>query len=170
MTYLKIGDPLPTSGKGAKLSAKMERFIDEYLVDLNASEAILRAGYKTRNQNRLAAELLRHPLVDAEIQKRTAERRDKMELKADYLINKLINMIEKDTTRDSDVLRAIELAGKSIALWKERQEISGPDGESIKMEQKVREDVASFTSKLSRLASTGGAAEVVRLPVGNREG
>lgn len=170
MAFLKAGSPLPTKGKGTKLSAKMEKFIEEYLIDLNASDAVLRAGYKTRNQNRLATEILNHPLVSAEIAKRVETRREKAELKADYLINKLIAMIEKDGTRDSDVLRAIELAGKSIALWKERQEISGPDGESIKMEQKVKEDVANFTSKLSRLAASGGTGTVVKFPNGDGEG
>ena len=168
MTILRRGSPVPTKGKGSKLSPKMERFVEEYLIDLNASEAVLRAGYKTRNQNRIATDLLQHPLVEAEIKKRTEARREKSELKAEYLINKLIALIESPTTKDSDTLRAIELAGKSIALWKERQEISGPDGEAIRTEQKVQEDAADFTRKLSRLASSGGAGEVVSFP--NRRG
>ena len=169
MPFMKAGTEVPTSGKGSKLSPKMALFVDEYLVDLNGSAAVLRAGYKTRNQNRIASDLLNHPLVKAEIEARTSQRREKMELKADYLINKLIAMIEKDDTKDGDVIRAIELAGKSIALWKERQEISGPDGESIKMEQKVQENVQDFTSKLSRLASRGGSGDVVKLVDGSRK-
>lgn len=165
MAYLKKGAEPPKRGKGSKLSAKMELFICEYLVDLNASAAVQRAGYVTRNRNRIAAELLAHPLVKAEIEKRTAKRREDMELKADYLIHKLVKIIEA-TEEDNPqaCLRAIELAGKSIALWKERQEISGPDGESIKMEQKIKEDVNDFTSKLSRLAQSGGEAGVVKFP------
>jgi hypothetical protein len=58
-------------------------------------------------------------------------------------------------------LRAIELAGKSIALWKERQEISGPDGEAIKHEQHIKESVADFTSRISSLAKRGGQTNVV---------
>lgn len=155
MPFMKEGSTIPTKGKGSKISPKMALFVDEYLVDLNASAAVLRAGYKTRNQNRIAAELLSHPLVKAEIDKRTSERREKMELKADYLINKLINLMEKDGIKDSDLIRAIELAGKSIALWKERQEISGPDGKAIEMEQKVKENVEEFTAKMARLAASG---------------
>lgn len=164
MTYLREGDELPKNGKGRKLSAKMERFVEEYLLDLNASAAVLRAGYKTRNQNRLAAELMRHPLVKAAIEERTEDRRERMELTADYLINKLVFMIEKEGVRDSDALRAIELAGKSLALWKERQEISGPDGDAIQMEQRTEQNVAEFKSKLARLARRAGTAEVVEFP------
>lgn len=153
------------TGKGSKLSSKMARFVDEYLVDLNGSAAVLRAGYKTRNQNRLASELLRHPLVKAEIEKRTEKRREDMELRADYLINKLINIIENGDEKTTDVLRAIELAGKSIALWKERQEVTGADGGAIELEEKkVQENVRDFTSKLSRLAKREGAGSVAEFP------
>lgn len=168
MAYLRPGQEPPTKGKGSKLSAKMLAFVDEYLVDLNASAAVLRAGYKSRNRNRMASELLRHPLIKAEIEKRTEKRRDDMELRADYLINKLINIIENDEIKTADTLRAIELAGKSIALWKERQEISGPDGGAIETEQKVKQDVADFTSRLSRLAKRAGEDGVVEFP--KREG
>lgn len=164
MSYLREGDEPPKNGKGRKLSAKMERFVEEYLIDLNASAAVLRAGYKTRNQNRLAAELMRHPLVKAAIEERMEDRRERMELTADYLLNKLVAMIEKEGVRDSDALRAIELAGKSLALWKDRQEISGPDGEAIKMEQQTEQNVAEFKSKLDRLARRAGTAEVVEFP------
>lgn len=164
MPYTRPGAEPPKRGKGAQLSQKMATFVDEYLVDLNGSAAVLRAGYKTRNQNRMASELLRHPLVKAEIEKRTEKRRESMELRADYLINKLIAIIEDIETKTPDQLRAIELAGKSIALWKERQEISGPDGGAIETEQKVKENVADFTSKLARLAKREGTDGVVEFP------
>ena len=91
-------------------------------------------------------------------------RRERMEFSADFLLTKLMSIINDESVKTNDILRAIELAGKSIALWKERQEISGPDGEAIKMEQKVKEDVADFTRKLSRLIDDGGKGEVVNFP------
>lgn len=165
MSYIKPGATPPTKGKGSKLSHKMQMFVDEYIVDLNASKACVRAGYATNNPNRLGTDLLRHPLVIKAIDEKLAKRRERMEIKADYLINKLINIIEA-TEEDNPqaALRAIELAGKSIALWKERQEISGPDGGAIEMEQRLKEDVADFTSKLSRLAQSTGTAGVVKFP------
>lgn len=165
MAYLNPNSDVPVKGKGAKLSHKMSMFVDEYMVDLNASQAVIRAGYKTNNPNRLGTELLRHPLVIKALDEKMEKRRERMEIKADYLINKLINIIEA-TEEDNPqaALRAIELAGKSIALWKERQEISGPDGQAIEMEQRIKEDVADFTSKLSRLAEQAGAGGVVKLP------
>lgn len=165
MAYLQPDASVPGKGKGSKLTAKMEAFIAEYLVDLNASAAVLRAGYKTTNPNRIAAELLRHPLVRAELDRRTEKRRQNMELKADYLINKLIRIIEDNEIKTSDQLRAIELAGKSIALWKERSEITGADGEAIRIqEQKVEREIDDFKSRIAGIAERGGKGEVLQFP------
>lgn len=165
MAYLNPNKEVPTKGKGSKLSSKMQLFVSEYLVDLNATEAVLRSGYKTKNPNRLGTELLRHPLVKAQIDEALSKRMEQNEVKADYLINKLISIIENtETSNPQACLRAIELAGKSIALWKERQEISGPDGGAIQTEQKIKEDVESFTSSISRLARRSGESEVLKFP------
>lgn len=165
MAYLTPKNGVPTKGKGSKPSAKMELFISEYLVDLNASEAVKRAGYKSKNPNKLGTELLRHPLIKPRIDEALANRMEQNEIKADYLINKLISIIENtESANPQACLRAIELAGKSIALWKERQEVSGPDGGAIQMEQKIREDVAAFTSSLTRLAERGREDEVLKFP------
>lgn len=128
---------------------------------MNASQACIRAGYKTKNPNRMGTELLHHPKVRLQIEEEMAKRKERMEFSADFLLAKLMKIIQDDENKTADVIRAIELAGKSIALWKERQEISGPDGKAIEMEQKVRQDVEDFTSRLSRLSQSG--AEVVPL-------
>ena len=117
MSYLREGDEPPKNGKGKRLSPKMERFVEEYFVDLNASQAVLRAGYKTRNQNKLAAELMRHPLVKAAIDERKEERRDRMELTADYVLNKLVDIVEKtESGSPQAALRGLELLGKHLGL------------------------------------------------------
>jgi phage terminase small subunit len=170
MPYKRPDSEIPTKGKGSKLTAKQEAFVNEFLVDLNASAAVLRAGYNTRNQNRIAAELLRHPLIAKTIKERTEKKRETMVLQADYLINKLIQIIEDPDTKTGDILRAIELAGKSIALWKERHEVSGPDGEAIKIEQQIKEEMDEFTRKLSGLARRAGEGEVVEFPKPRSEG
>lgn len=157
MAYLKHGSTVPKRGKGSKLSVKMSRFVDEYMTDMNASAAVLRVPYKASNPNRVASELLRHPLVIAEIKVRMEDKREKMELKADYLINKLIAIIEDGEVKTTDTLRAIELAGKSIALWKDRQEVTGADGDAIRIqEQRIEREIDDFKSRISSIADRGG--------------
>lgn len=166
MPYLKPGDTPPTKGKGSRLGAKQERFIEEYMVDLNAAAAVLRAGYKcARNQHRLGAELLRHPLIAAEVKKRTDERRERRELTADYVLDKLVTIVEQtESGNPAAALRGLELLGKHLGLYKDRTEISGPDGGAIETEQRVREDVNDFTSRISSLAKRTGTSGVSEFP------
>lgn len=171
MAYLK-GDAVSQGTKGKKLTPKMVSFIDAYFgaANFNAGKAYELSDYSstTLNQatiNTNAAELMAHPLVRKEIERRQALRTEKSEVKAEYLINKLMQIIEAEQERSpQSALRAIELAGKSIALWKERQEITGADGEAIKHEQHVKESVADFTSRISSLAKRNGTDNVVEFP------
>lgn len=177
MAFLKAGAEVPTKGKGSKLTPKQELFCLAYVANMNATTAALEAGYKSNNPNRIGTELLNHPLCSKRITELTRARRERLEFSADYLLKKLMDIINDPSQKTNDLLRAIELAGKSIALWKERQEISGPDGEAIQMEQRQRmeEEVDEFTNQLKRLTRTatgtdagGGAGQVVKFPKPSR--
>lgn len=167
MAYLNVkeGRLVSKSYGGRKLTLKMLSFIDAYFgaASFNALEAMRLSDYKCTTEGSIhqtTAELMNHPLVIEEIKRRTDLRTQKTEVKAEYLLNKLIQIIDdaSDVEKTADRLRAIELAGKAIALWKERQEISGPDGEAIKHEQHVKESVAEFTTRIQGLAIRSGTA------------
>jgi phage terminase small subunit len=155
---------------GRKLTPKMLSFINAYFgsANFNALRAIELSDYNCTTKysiHKTSAELMNHPLVKAEIEKRMVKREQKSEVKAEYLINKLIEIIDDfETEKTADRLRAIELAGKAIALWKERQEVTGADGGAIQHEQHVKESVADFTSRISSLVKRGGTSNVVSFP------
>lgn len=56
----------------AKLTAKQKRFCDEYLIDLNATQAAIRAGYSEKNARNIASENLAKPNVKKYIEERMA--------------------------------------------------------------------------------------------------
>lgn len=165
MPFFKEGATIPEKGRGSKLSHKMQAFVDHYMVEMRADQAVILAGYKTKNVKEMAAQLLRHPLVKAEIEKRKNERREKNELTVDYVLMKLQSIVE-DTEQDNPqaALRGLELLGKHLAMFKERTEISGPDGKAIEMEQRVKEDVSDFQSKLTSIATRAGKGGIAILP------
>lgn len=66
----------------AGLNLRQKRFIEYYLQTGNASEAARMAGYSHTNVSARAYELLRHPRVSAEIQRREAESLGKLSTKA----------------------------------------------------------------------------------------
>lgn len=73
----------------AKLTNKQKKFIDEYLVDLNATQAAVRAGYKEKAAYRTGAENLRKPQIQEEIQKRMQERQQRTEITQDMVVKEL---------------------------------------------------------------------------------
>ena len=73
----------------AKLTNKQKKFIDEYLVDLNATQAAIRAGYKEKAAYRTGAENLRKPQIQEEIQKRIQERQQRTEVTQDMVVKEL---------------------------------------------------------------------------------
>lgn len=54
----------------SKLTPKQERFVDEYLKDLNATQAAIRAGYSQKNAHTIASQLLGKSQVSQQISKR----------------------------------------------------------------------------------------------------
>lgn len=73
----------------AKLTDKQKKFIDEYLVDLNATQAAIRAGYKEKAAYRTGAENLRKPQIQEEIQKRIQERQQRTEVTQNMVVKEL---------------------------------------------------------------------------------
>ena len=58
----------------AKMTAKQRRFCDEYLIDLNATQAAIRAGYSKKTAYSIGQENLKKPEISAYIEKRMAEK------------------------------------------------------------------------------------------------
>ncbi len=56
------------------LTAKQQAFVDEYLVDLNATQAAIRAGYSVKDADKIGTVLLRNTRIKAAIDKAMAER------------------------------------------------------------------------------------------------
>lgn len=136
------------------LSEKQKRFCEEFLVDLNATQAVVRAGYNTKYPNRIAFQLMENTAVRIAIDGLRAERSKGSDVTKDFVlrgIQKAIRQAEESNNTNA-VLRGYELLARHLGMFVERTEISGPDGDAIKMEQKIKEDVADFTSAIARLA------------------
>ena len=73
----------------AKLTEKQKRFVQEYLVDLNATAAAKRAGYSEKSASRIAVELLNKTQVSAEIQKQQAKRQKRVEITQEKALEEL---------------------------------------------------------------------------------
>ena len=72
-----------------KLTPKQARFVQEYLIDLNAAQAAIRAGYSAKTARVIGHENLTKPDIAAAIEKAQAERAERAEVTADWVIDEL---------------------------------------------------------------------------------
>jgi phage terminase small subunit len=87
--------PTPPHSR-ATLTAKQERFIEEYLIDLNATAAARRAGYKGTAPETMGLANLRNPRIKAAIEARRSVLRKKVEITQEYLIEGFRRVAEAD--------------------------------------------------------------------------
>ncbi|MED3623249.1 MULTISPECIES: terminase small subunit [Neobacillus] len=73
----------------AKLTAKQKRFVEEYLIDLNATQAAIRAGYSPDSARAIGAENLTKPDIRARIDKALAERSKRTGINAERVLREL---------------------------------------------------------------------------------
>ena len=105
------------------MTPKQLRFCQEYVIDLNGSQAAIRAGYSEKTANRIANQNLSKPDIQENIQKAQIERADRLEITSDEVINGLRAIAVHGTT-DSARVRAYELLGKHLGMFTERLEVA----------------------------------------------
>jgi phage terminase small subunit len=79
-----------------KLTHRQARFVDEYLIDLNATQAARRAGYSVRTVRQAGAENLSKPVIAAEIALRTQALAARNEMSIDGFVRDLEERIHAD--------------------------------------------------------------------------
>lgn len=95
---------------GDGLNAREAAFVREYLVDLNATRAAVRAGYSERGAAVTGLRLLRRAKVAAAISEASKARAERTELKADDVIRELM------LVAFADLGLAFDAAGKMLPL------------------------------------------------------
>lgn len=122
-----------------KMTAKQQRFCDEYLLDMNATQAAIRAGYSEKSARVIAAENLTKPNIKAYVEKRLAEKESELIAGQDEVLKYLTSVmrggskssvlarqedgseqvIEKKPD-EKERLKAAELLGKVHMLFTEK--------------------------------------------------
>jgi phage terminase small subunit len=111
----------------AKMTAKQQRFCDEYLIDLNATQAAIRAGYKERYAHTNANKLLQNTTIIEYIQKKQQDREQRTEITQDMVLRELAiiafsnaadyaKVIEKELTQEigGSEIPVLDAEGKPV--------------------------------------------------------
>lgn len=118
-------DKAKAASGGRKLTPKQRRFVEEYLIDLNATQAAIRAGYSEKTARSVAAENLTKPDIANAIAKAQNARIERTEINADYVLKRLVEIDQMDAL---DILHE-DGTLKPVSQWPKvwRQYLSGLD-------------------------------------------
>ena len=91
------------------LTAKQARFVEEYLIDLNATQAAIRAGYSAKTAHTIGHENLSKPEIAAAISAAKADRSERTEITLDYVLTRLMAEAEREGEGASHAARVSAL-------------------------------------------------------------
>lgn len=114
-----------------KLTKKQELFVSEYLIDLNATQAAIRAGYSENAAKETGYENLTKPHIQDAIQEAQKKRLEKNEVNADYVLKRLIEIDEMDVVDILDDDGHLKPVTQWPKTW--RRTISGLDVQELMM-------------------------------------
>ena len=163
-----------------KLTPKQIRFVDEYLVDFNATQAAIRAGYSKKTAAFIGAENLKKPKIAEEIARRQKDLQRRTEVTQDRVVKELarvafadasdyvcvetltyenedgtVSPIQVVSPKDTDTLSDDQRA--AIASIKQ-----GANGVEVKLCDKIKalellgRHIGMFSDKLSLSGADGG--------------
>lgn len=134
------------------LTEKQQRFADEYLIDLNATQAAIRAGYSAKSAEQQGSTLLRNPKVSAYIDERMAALSRRTGVNQERIIRELARVAFLDPTQlvnmDSAELLDSASADDRAAIASVKVKTMSGDTEMIEREVK-------FADKLKALELLG---------------
>lgn len=111
-----------------KLTDKQKRFVDEYLVDLNATQAAIRAGYSAKTAYSIGQENLRKPAIQAALARRQEAYAKRVEWTVEEILADLRTIATDPAQRTADRLKAYELGGKHLGMFTDKLDVTSEGG------------------------------------------
>lgn len=143
------------------LTAKQKRFVSEYLIDLNATQAAIRAGYSEKTAAVIGAENLKKPNIADAVQQAMEKREKRAEISQDEVIQdlrelrdicmgrkaiKVMTIVKNAREGTAEPVetegkmfepaaanRSLELLGKHLNMFTDKVDLSNSDGSMVVM-------------------------------------
>lgn len=148
----------------ANLTPKQQRFVEEYLIDLNATQAAIRAGYSEKTARDIGCENLAKPNIAKAIEEAQSKLSERTGITQEYVLSNIQKVIERCMQqeavqardgsplliegpdgdlaclfefKENGALKGLELLGKHLGMFKDKIEHTGKDGGPIDLSLKV---------------------------------
>lgn len=181
-----------TARGGRKLTPKQKRFVEEYLIDLNATQAAIRAGYSQRTARQIGEENLSKPDIFSAVQEAQAKRSERTEITQDMVLQELAKigfsdirkivrwgetMLRMETDKDGNdvvvpyhglsLIDSSEIDDATAAAISEVAE--GRNGLTVKLHDKkgalvdIGRHLGMFKDRVEHTGKDGGPVQVVSM-------
>lgn len=106
-----------------RLTDKQRVFVAEYLIDLNATQAAIRAGYSERTARSQGSENLAKPDIQSAIAVAMKERGDRLSLSGDFVVSGLREVVTRSFENKGEefdpkaAVKALELLGRHLGMF-----------------------------------------------------
>lgn len=133
----------------AKLTEKQQRFVEEYLIDLNATQAAIRAGYSVKTADQQGSRLLANVKVQQAIAEQMAERSKRTGVNQDRIVMELakiafINAVDVIDS-DSATIKTGATADDTAAIQSVKVKIiPTKDGEGVEREIRLNDKLKAL--------------------------
>lgn len=119
------------------LTDRQAKFVQEYLIDLNATQAAIRAGYSANRASEIGYQQLQKTTVQQAISIEMEKRSQRVQRTADDVMRDLaaIRADAMQIVHDKDgnavmldkpsAIKTLELEGKHLAMWTDKQHVTG---------------------------------------------
>lgn len=131
------------------MTEKQKRFCDEYLTDLNATQAAVRAGYSKKTAYSIGEENLRKPEIKEYIEKRMAEKESQLIADQDEVMRYL-----------TAVMRREKMESVVVTLNTEKTSYV-PDKNGTMRKQTVKQEIPQIIEIPAQLRDANKAAELL---------
>ena len=160
----------------ANLTPKQQRFVEEYLIDLNATQAAIRAGYSEKTAKSIGQENLTKPDIQKAIEEAQNKRQKQTQIDAAYVLKRLVEIDQMDVLDIMDDDGNVKPLRDWPKIWRQYisniETISMDDGEGwlkkIKWPDKVKNlellgkhvSVGAFKDKIEHTGANGGPIDL----------
>jgi phage terminase small subunit len=162
-----MNDEKPSQG----LNPRQAQFVKEYLVDLNATKAAIRAGYSEESARSIGSENLTKPDIQEAIAEAMAKRSQRVQITADYVLGTIRDTVERcrqaEPVLDREgertgeyrfdataVLKGAELLGKHLKMFTDKfesvQEMRFRDLSDEELDQRLRDAMVDSGYEVTR--------------------
>lgn len=142
------------------MNPRQRAFCREYVLDFNQKAAAIRAGYSPKSADAISYNLMEYRGIRRLIELYTASKAQQITtVNPDWIIQKVTEIVT-GPSKDGDKLRGLELLARHLGMFIERTEITGKDGEAIKIEETKQK--ADEVARRLRTMGSKAALSVVK--------